>query len=42
MVFDKMASICLDFTVLGFQVSDLIENIDQLQTNLFSTIGNPD
>ena len=42
MFFDKMASICLDFTGLGSQVSDLIENMEHLQTNLFLTIGNPD
>ena len=39
---DKMAAICLDFEWLGFQISDPIWNSDQLQSNLFLTIWNPD
>ena len=38
MVFDKMLAICLDFQLLGFQISDSIQNPDHLQPNLFSTI----
>ena len=41
MAVDKMvAAICLNFKWLGFQISDPIQNLDQLQTNLFSTIWN--
>ena len=42
MVFDKMVPICLDFKQSGFQISDPIQNLDHLQTNLFSTIQNQD
>ena len=38
MLFDKMATICLDFKWLGFWISDTIQNPDHLQTNLFLTI----
>ena len=42
MTFDKIAAICLDFKWSGFLISDLIWNPDHLQTNLFSTIQNPE
>ena len=38
----EMASICRDFKWLGFRFSDLIQNPDHLQPNLFLTIQNPD
>ena len=37
-----MADICLDFKWLGFPISDPIQNLDHLKTNLVSTIQNPD
>ena len=37
-----MAAICPDFKWLGLQISDPIQNLDNLQTNLFSTIQSPD
>ena len=37
-----MAVICPDFKWLGFQILNLIQNPDHLQTNLFWTIQNPD
>ena len=42
MVFDKMVAICLDLKWLGFQMSDSIENLEHLQTNIFLTIQNLD
>ena len=42
MVYDKMVAICSDFKCLGFRISDPIQNPDNFQPNLFSTIQNPD
>ena len=37
-----MAAICSDFKQLGFQILDPIQNLDQLQSDLFLTIKIPD
>ena len=42
MVLEKMAAICPYFKWLDFHISDPIQNLDHLQTKLFSTIQNPD
>ena len=42
MGFDKLEAICLDFKLLGFQISYPIWNTDHLQPNPFLTIWNPD
>ena len=42
MVFDKIAALCPDFKLLGFRISDHIQNPDHLQPNLFGTIQNLD
>ena len=42
MVFDKMAAIYRDLNWLGYQISETIQNQDQLQSNLFLTIQNLD
>ena len=42
MVFQKMEAICPDFKSSSFQMSDLIQNLDFLKTNLFLPIWNLD
>ena len=37
-----MAAICPDFKWFGFWSSDPIQNLEQLQNNLFLTVQNPD
>ena len=37
-----MVAICPDFKLLGFPISDPVQNPDHLKHNLFLTIWNPD
>ena len=39
---DKVAAVCQDFKWLVFWISDPIQNMDHLKTNLFLNIWNPD
>ena len=38
MAYDKMVAICLDFILFVFQISNPLQNPENLQTNLFLTI----